>query len=225
MGPVEKLQAVDAVSPGGDGLISEQAASRLHLAFERSRNPMLMADDQRRWVNGNAAAAELLGITRDAIPWRRMDDFTPPLARPKLDEQWAGFLARGAAEGWYRLWVASQGAAPPFEFSMTANVLSSRHLAVFIQPEEPVEASAELAAPWSLPSEAVPGPGLTRREREVLTLLAAGLRGREVAERLILSPETIKSHVQNALAKLGRRTRAGGVATALITGQIDWESV
>lgn len=187
---------------------------------------MLMADDQRRWVNGNAAAAELLGIPREDIPWHRMDDFTPLGARHRLEAQWAGFLSRGAAEGWYQLWVASRGAAPPFEFSATANVLPSRHLAVFIPPDEPALGSSELAAaPWSLLSDDGSAPKLTRREREVMTLLAAGLQGGEIAERLVLAPETIKSHVQNALAKLGRRTRAGGVALALTSGQIDCEQV
>jgi DNA-binding CsgD family transcriptional regulator len=41
------------------------------------------------------------------------------------------------------------------------------------------------------------------------------------AARLRVSPETIKSHVQNAMAKLGAHTRAHAVAIALSTGQID----
>lgn len=48
---------------------------------------------------------------------------------------------------------------------------------------------------------------LTEREREVLTLLAAGLGTRDVAARLEISPMTVKTHVQNILAKLGVSSR------------------
>ena len=64
-------------------------------------------------------------------------------------------------------------------------------------------------------------PVLTGREREVLALVAGGLTGSEIADCLVLSPETIKSHVHNAMAKLSARTRAHAVAIALGTGQIE----
>jgi DNA-binding CsgD family transcriptional regulator len=44
-----------------------------------------------------------------------------------------------------------------------------------------------------------------------------------MAELLFLSPETVKSHVHNAMGKLGVHTRAHAVAIALVTGQITWE--
>jgi DNA-binding CsgD family transcriptional regulator len=62
---------------------------------------------------------------------------------------------------------------------------------------------------------------LTEREREVIGLVAGGLRGGEIAQHLVLSPETIKSHVRNAMTKLGAHTRAHAVAISLRTGQID----
>jgi Bacterial regulatory proteins, luxR family len=55
----------------------------------------------------------------------------------------------------------------------------------------------------------------------VLGLVAAGLRSGDIAQRLFLSSETIKSHVQNAMTRLGAHTRAHAVALALGTGQID----
>jgi PAS domain S-box-containing protein len=207
----------------GESRFGWRTVARLRSMFDRSRNAMLIADDQRRWVNGNAAAADLLGIPREQIPWHRMDDFTSPSDHRALEERWTAFLGGGAAEGWYQLWIETLGSAPPLEFSATANVQPSRHLAVFIPPEKPSTAPARsVVAEWTLLPESGSAPELTRREREVMTLLASGLQGNEIAERLALSPETVKSHVRNALAKLGRRTRAGGVAIALITGQIDW---
>lgn len=53
---------------------------------------------------------------------------------------------------------------------------------------------------------------LSSRELEVLELLAEGLNGQMIAERLFLSPETVRTHVRNATSKLGARTRVQAVA-------------
>jgi DNA-binding NarL/FixJ family response regulator len=59
---------------------------------------------------------------------------------------------------------------------------------------------------------------LTAREREVVTLVAAGMSDDEVAERLIISPATAKTHVSRALCKLDVRNRAQLVAVAYQVG-------
>jgi DNA-binding NarL/FixJ family response regulator len=53
---------------------------------------------------------------------------------------------------------------------------------------------------------------LSPREREILALLADGLTGQTIAERLFLSPETVRTHVRNATSKLGATTRVQAVA-------------
>jgi DNA-binding NarL/FixJ family response regulator len=53
---------------------------------------------------------------------------------------------------------------------------------------------------------------LSVREIEILELLAEGLNGQMIAERLFLSPETVRTHVRNATTKLGARTRVQAVA-------------
>jgi len=189
---------------------------------------MLIADDQRRWVTGNTAACDLLGIAPEEIPWRTMDDFTPPSERKQLEEQWQAFLLSGTAEGWYRLSVPDRPLVP-VEFSATANVLPARHLSVFIPPDnaftEQSEGALAREAAWRpVVAEGSGRLQLTDREREVMTLVASGLQGGDMAERLFLSPETVKSHVHNAMGKLGAHTRAHAVAIALVTGQITWES-
>jgi DNA-binding CsgD family transcriptional regulator len=56
--------------------------------------------------------------------------------------------------------------------------------------------------------------GLTRREMEVLRLVANGHTDREIAHTLVLSPRTIEMHVANSLGKLGCRSRAHAVRRA-----------
>jgi DNA-binding NarL/FixJ family response regulator len=58
-------------------------------------------------------------------------------------------------------------------------------------------------------------PSLTQREREVLRLLADGHANEEIGKRLHISPETVRTHVRKAMAKLEADTRTQAVAIAL----------
>lgn len=58
-------------------------------------------------------------------------------------------------------------------------------------------------------------PALTQREREVLRLLADGCTNEETGKRLFISPETVRTHVRKAMAKLDADTRTAAVAKAL----------
>src|SRR6478609_3791309 len=62
--------------------------------------------------------------------------------------------------------------------------------------------------------------GLSKREREIMDLLAQGLTGEQVAAQLFLSPETIKTHIRNAMQKLEANTRVHAIAIALREGFI-----
>ncbi|MFF3319083.1 response regulator [Streptomyces sp. NPDC003035] len=61
---------------------------------------------------------------------------------------------------------------------------------------------------------------LTTREREVLVLVAGGHSNDEIAERLEVSPLTVKTHVNRTMAKLGARDRAQLVVTAYESGLV-----
>lgn len=68
------------------------------------------------------------------------------------------------------------------------------------------------ADPWTIP--------LSRRELEVLALASNGLSNQEIAERLCVSVETVRSHVSHARAKLGCHSRGHACCEALRRGLI-----
>jgi DNA-binding CsgD family transcriptional regulator len=61
---------------------------------------------------------------------------------------------------------------------------------------------------------------LTPREREIFRLLADGYSAPEIAQALHLSPATVRTHVQNGMARLGARSRIQAVAEALARGEL-----
>ena len=94
--------------------------------------------------------------------------------------------------------VASGGAF--IESQMLKGMLSE------MKPQGPVPAAAR---------------NLTKREREILSLVAEGMSNREIAERLVLSPETVKSHVAAILEKLGVSDRTQAAIYAVRNGLVE----
>jgi predicted ATPase/DNA-binding CsgD family transcriptional regulator len=88
------------------------------------------------------------------------------------------------------------------------------------------EAVGEVHAMWtatppgqpSIRHDAAAALGLTRRERQILTLLCARLTDQEIAERLYLSPRTVEGHVSHILGKLGAANRREAAAAAVRLG-------
>ena len=65
-----------------------------------------------------------------------------------------------------------------------------------------------------------PAP-LTAREREIVHLIALGHVSREICDMLHVAPDTVRTHVRNAMAKTGARTRAQLIAIALGDGLLE----
>jgi DNA-binding NarL/FixJ family response regulator len=79
---------------------------------------------------------------------------------------------------------------------------------------------AEFAARAKEPPTASSLDELTDREREVMALVAAGLSNEQIADRLVVSPATAKTHVSRAMVKLGARDRAQLVVLAYESGLV-----
>jgi DNA-binding CsgD family transcriptional regulator len=187
-----------------------------------SQLAILVVDDERRCLEANLTACRLLGLPRRVAIGRVVDDFLARGMRKRLDHVWRAFREGGGHAGPFEL---SSEAAETTEvhISVTANVLPGRHLLILsptgVQEADDAELQPEATAEANSGSRFGRG-GPTSREREVLSLLAAGATDEQIAEMLELSPATVQTHVRNAKAKLGARTRAQAVALALQRGMI-----
>jgi DNA-binding CsgD family transcriptional regulator len=207
---------------------SPELAGRTGLTAGPSQLSILVVDDQRRCMEANLAACRLLGLPRRAAIGRTVDDFLTSGMRKRLDHVWRAFREGGGHAGPFEL--SSQAAeSHEVNISVVANVLPGRHLLILSATEsQPREVEAPPNAQpnvRSRPRDVNSAPrfgrgGPTSREREVLALLAAGATDEQIAEMLELSPATVQTHVRNAKAKLGARTRAQAVAMALQHGMI-----
>ena len=89
---------------------------------------------------------------------------------------------------------------------------------VVVHPAD-VEPAFPAFAPTSRPLAELAEP-LTRREREVLQMLAAGLSNKEIAARLVISEHTVKFHVASILGKMGAESRTEAVSLGIRRGLV-----
>lgn len=170
---------------------------------------MILLDDDRRIVSVNQAACLLMRLPRDRLVQRRADDLVSPARRGDVEGDWRRLLEDGTLAGRYEL-LTSHRDTFEVEYSATAHIRPGLHLSILVFPP-----TDDPPAPPN-PS----GTTLTRRERQVLTRLAMGLDGPQIATELSISNPTVQTHVRNAMGRLGARTRAQAVALALTRGEI-----
>ena len=195
-------------------LVSEHATTAAP-----SLQAVLVVDDRRRCAEANESACELVGLTRDEIVGRRLDSLLLPGMGERLSHVWDAFAESGGHAGPFKL---ASGAE--IQISLTPNLMPDRHLLVLSPITVGVVASPAGGLAESSDA-AAPAPGGRRpsaRELQVLTLLADGATDPQIAKQLELSPATVQTHVRNAKAKLGARTRAQAVALVLERGLIEF---
>jgi PAS domain S-box-containing protein len=178
-------------------------------SFETSLVPMLLADDQRRYVGANQAVCLLLRLDREAVLQRTVDDVTPPEFRHQMTALWSDFLRDGVHSGTFEL-LMPDGPRMRVDYSATANVEPGRHLSILLMPP------SDAYQPAPPPKDRT----LTEREREVLTLVAMGESGATIGRDLGVSRRTVETHVRHCLAKLEAKNRAHAIALALQRGEI-----
>jgi DNA-binding CsgD family transcriptional regulator len=216
---------IDAVPRGVAAWAEAMGARRgdarkvMHV-FRRSLMPMVLTDGARVLVDVNRAARLLARATLAAQVGRRLDDFTPGADLPALRAIWDRLQRFGSIAGEYKLdW--GEGNHLLVIYAGFANVLPGQNLLVAQPADWPEDELGEV----DLTGVAEPSPGpLSPRELEVLTLVAAGCDMQEMAEELTIAPTTAKTHIRNALSKLGAHNRPHGVAIAMHLGLIDLPS-
>jgi PAS domain S-box-containing protein len=175
------------------------------LVFERTSNPVVLLDEDRRIVDINDPAVQLLGGDRDELIGSSIRDSVEPSKRPRSDREWKEFLRSGEYSGCRDL-LRADGSEVQVDFAARLAEVDHQRRAIYVlMPRQgPEQPPAPTAASM-----------LTEREREIVTLIALGRETGEIAGELHISPETVRSHVRNAMSKLDVHTRAQLVAVVL----------
>jgi PAS domain S-box-containing protein len=186
---------------------------------------IIATDGEGRVVTWNARAERLYGYTRAEALGRDVLELKVPPESGATAEQVIAALRRG--ESWQGPFRARRKDGSRFTAFVKDSPILDESGALIGMVSVSIEISdPELAqAVRTFVADGNHGPGrrtrtLSPREREVLALLARGLTGEQIADRLVLSPETVRTHIRNAREKLGASTRVEAVTMALIAREI-----
>lgn len=181
-------------------------------AFRQSKNAMILVDERRLIVDVNGSLLALLGHTRAALVGHPLYEFVEggPLVTP---DQWAVALGERRFSGEARLLCAGGGSVA-VHWGANAEGVTGRRLVLFV-----ALTTSRWGAQFRAEPSGEPGP-LSPRQREIVRLVALGLSGPEIADELLISHETVKTHVRSAMSRLGTRSRAHLVAKALGDGYV-----
>ncbi|WP_236240566.1 response regulator transcription factor [Streptomyces sp. CC228A] len=191
-------------------VVGEAADGRAGVEAGRSAHPdVVLMDVRMPEMDGLAAARELLnpppGVTHRPkvlmLTTFDVDDYVYEALRAGA----SGFLLKDA---------------PPADLISAVRVVAGGE--ALLAPSVTRRLIEDFAAqrPASRRARSVRLNGLTPRETEVLELVARGLSNQEIAERLVLAEQTVKTHIGRVLAKLGLRDRAQAVVFAYESGLV-----
>jgi DNA-binding CsgD family transcriptional regulator len=184
----------------------------------RSSLPLFRASGAGRIIEWNASAADLSGIPVDEAVGRTCWEVI------RGRDARGGFVCHGgcsvvrlAREGWPVNCAALHVRMPSGVecLAISTIVLGRGEDAVVLHPLQVVPAEAEERRPAAV------APELTPRQREVLALLAEGVRAKEIAYRLSLSLPTVRNHIHALLRRLGVRSQLAAAAKAHELGLCD----
>jgi PAS domain S-box-containing protein len=181
-------------------------------AFRQSRNAMSLVDGQRCHVDVNGAYVQLLGYPKSALIGRPIHRFV--VGGPQVSARaWAHAMATDHFEGRTDL-TRADGSVVAVRWGASPETVTGRRLVLFValttsRRERPVRTAGRVAPDgWTL----------SDRQREIVGLVALGLTGPEIAEELHVAHNTVRTHLRNAMAASGARSRAHLVAITLAGG-------
>ncbi len=208
------LQAHASTSRGAPARSQAEWPQLFSAAFTQSRNAMVLLDERRLLVDANGAYLRLMGYRREQIVNRPFYDFVAggPLA---TTAEWQASLEAGRFTGEAEL-LPADGSRIAVQWAATTEVVTGRRLVLFV---------ALSTSRWGRRFRREETPRhelgtLSRREREIVALVALGNTGPEIADELRISHDTVRTHARNAMTKVGARSRAHLVAKALGEGLI-----
>lgn len=181
--------------------------------FERSSVAMSLLARDRTLIDVNEAMARLFESDRETLIGMNYMSFIPEEDHPGAYATWEELNAAGQWLGQRRVFTIT-GAMIEMNYSIVTVDVPGHGTAFLIVT---IEAHGDDEAP----QPPAPTSALTPRELEVVKLVALGHTGVEIAERLGLSPETVRTHVRHAMAKTESHTRAQLVAVAVAQRLID----
>ena len=181
-------------------------------AFKRSRNPMALLDVHRCHVEVNGAYLALLGYPRDALIGRAIEGFVAD-GRHISQHAWRADLQKQQFTGVAEL-LCHDGRRVRVEFAGHPERVTGQQLVLFVSMRT-ARGLRRLSHHDARPPTTAP---LTRRECQVIELIADGLSGTEIADELHISHATVRTHVLNSMKKVGARSRAQLVAKVMAEG-------
>src|SRR5580765_334128 len=96
-----------ASQPQSAAWLAENGPKELELLFRtivfHPSAPILLTDNDRHYREASVGAGKLLGLSREEIIGRSLDDFTGPDFKPVISERWQAFLQEGEQEGTLQL--------------------------------------------------------------------------------------------------------------------------
>ena len=191
--------------------MTEGWAGLFSTAFKGSRNGMVLLDDSRRYVDVNGAYVAQTGYPRRELIGRPIWEIV--VRGPVYSEdEWQAALASRSFTGEAQL-LTADGGVVGVQFAAHAEVVTGRRLVLAV-----VLSTSRWGKHFRRDTEVKEPAGLSAREREIVRLIADGDSGPEIAQRLHISHDTVRTHVRNAMTKLGARSRAQLVAKSLGEG-------
>ena len=183
-------------------------------AFRQSRNAMVLVDDRRIHIDVNGAYLKLLGYTRGHLIGEPLYRFVAEPSRVS-PEEWAAALAVGRFTGEADM-ICADGSRASVQWGASAEVVTGRRLVLFV-----VLSTSRWGGQFRRTTESARDEGqLSKREQEIVRLIALGSTGPEIADELQIAHDTVRTHVRNSMTKLRARSRAHLVANALGRGAV-----